>query len=152
MDSLHRPLIERLGATGINYKTETVERYVSKHTAGAGFDVVFDSVGDRNMLNSFEAVKLHGDVVTTTAMCELDLTSAHLKGLTLHIVFMLIPMIHDVGREAHSDILHKVAQIVETGRLIPVLDESRFPLHQAGDAHALLESGRAMGKVVIENQ
>lgn len=38
-------LIEKLGAKGINYKTEAVEDYVAKHTDGAGFDVVFDSVG-----------------------------------------------------------------------------------------------------------
>lgn len=37
-------LIEQLGATGINYKTESVEQYVVKHTDGAGFDIVFDSV------------------------------------------------------------------------------------------------------------
>lgn len=144
-------LIERLGATGINYKTETVGDYVAKHTGGTGFDVVFDTVGDRNMLNSFEAVKLNGDVVTTTTMCDLDLTSAHLKGLTLHIVFMLIPMIHDAGREEHAEILRNVKKIVESGALSPVLDASRFALDQASDAHAHLESGNAMGKVVIEN-
>ena len=31
-------LIEQLGATGINYKTESVEQYVAKHPDGAGFD------------------------------------------------------------------------------------------------------------------
>ena len=38
-------LIEKLGATPINYQTESVEDYVQKHTDGAGFDIVFDSVG-----------------------------------------------------------------------------------------------------------
>lgn len=145
-------LIERLGATGINYKTESVESYVAKHTGGAGFDVIFDTVGDQNMLNSFEALKLNGDVITTTTMCELDLTSAHLKGLTLHIVFMLIPMIHDVGRAAHGEILSKIAELVDAGALMPILDESVFTLDQAGDAHARLESGRAMGKIVINHR
>jgi len=36
-------LIAELGAKGINYKTETVEEYVAKHTGGAGFHVVFDT-------------------------------------------------------------------------------------------------------------
>ncbi|MEO1129753.1 MAG: zinc-dependent alcohol dehydrogenase family protein [Planctomycetota bacterium] len=144
-------LIERLGGTAINYKTESVESYIAAHAGGVGFDVVFDTVGDRNMLNSFEAVRLSGDVVTTTTMCELDLTSAHLKGLTLHIVFMLIPMIHDIGRETHAEILREVAHIVDGGGLTPVLDASRFTLDEAAAAHAHLESGRAMGKVVIEH-
>lgn len=144
-------LIERLGATGINYKTEPVESYVAKHTNGTGFDVIYDTVGDRNMLNSFEAVKLNGDVITTTTMCELDFTTAHLKGITLHIVFMLIPMIHDVGRESHGEILSKIAELVDAGALKPILDESEYMLDQAADAHARLESGKAMGKIVINH-
>lgn len=48
-------LIERLGATPINYKTESVDAYVAEHTGGAGFDVVFDSVGGANLTNSFQA-------------------------------------------------------------------------------------------------
>ena len=125
-------LIEQLGATGINYKTESVESYMAKHTDGVGFDVIYDTVGDRNMLNSFEAVKLNGDVITTTTMCELDFTGAHLKGLTLHIVFMPIPMIHDVGRESHGVILSKIAELVDAGALKPILDKSEFTLDQAG--------------------
>ncbi|MDQ6999209.1 MAG: zinc-binding dehydrogenase [Mariprofundus sp.] len=33
----------------------------------------------------------------------------------------------------------------------PILDDHHFTLEQAGQAHARLESGQAMGKVVIEN-
>ncbi len=144
-------MIEQLGATGINYKTESVEQYVAKHTAGNGFDVVFDSVGGANMLNSFEAAALNGQVASTVSLCELDLTLAHFKGLSLHVVFMLIPMLHNFKREQHGGILRDLAQIVESGGLKPVLDEERYGLEQAGQAHARLESRQAMGKVVIEN-
>ncbi len=144
-------LIERLGATAINYKTESVEQYVAAHTGGQGFDVVFDSVGGANMATSFEAAALNGHVASTVALCELDLSTAHFKGLSLHVVFMLIPMLHDHGREQHGEILRKLAQIVEAGGLTPVLDENHYSLSEVGAAHARLESGRAMGKVVIEN-
>lgn len=144
-------LIERLGATPINYKTQSVEQYVAEHTAGAGFDVVFDSVGGANMSKSFEAAALNGQIATTVSMCELDLTPAHFKGLSLHVVFMLIPMLHDHRREAHGEILRELARIVDAGGVKPVLDELRFSLDQVGQAHARLESGRAMGKVVVEN-
>ena len=145
-------LIEQLGATGINYKTESVEQYVAQYTDGKGFDLVFDSVGGENMLKSFEAAVLNGQVVSTVALCELDLTLAHFKGLSLHIVFMLIPMLHNVKREQHAEILRKIAQIVESGQLSPVLDEEQYSLEQAGQAHARLKSRQAMGKVVIENE
>ena len=144
-------LIERLGATAINYKTETVERYVGEHTGGAGFELVFDSVGGANMANSFEAASLNGQVATTVALCELDLSTAHFKGLSLHVVFMLIPMLHRFRRASHGEILRELARIVESGGLTPVLDESRYALEDVGKAYARLESGRAMGKVVVEN-
>ena len=144
-------LIEQLGATGINYKTEPVEQYVAKYTDGNGFDLVFDSVGGENMLKSFEAAALNGQVASTVALCELDLTLAHFKGLSLHVVFMLIPMLHNFKREQHAEILRNLTQIVESGALKPVLDEEQYSLEQAGAAHARLESRQAMGKVVIEN-
>ena len=113
--------------------------------------MVFDSVGGANMLNSFEAAALNGQVASTVALCELDLTLAHFKGLSLHVVFMLIPILHNFKREQHAEILRSLAQIVESGGLKPVLDEKQYSLEQAGQAHARLESRQAMGKVVIEN-
>ena len=63
---------------------------------------------------------------------------------------MLIPMLHNVKREEHGEILLKLTQIAEEGGLRPVLDENRYSLEQAGEAHARLESRKGMGKVVVE--
>jgi NADPH2:quinone reductase len=143
-------LIEKLGAKGINYKTEAVEDYVAKHTDGTGVDVVFDSVGGANMTTSFNAAALNGQVASTVSMVELDLSVAHFKGLSLHVVFMLIPMLHNYKREAHAQILNKLTEIAEAGALRPVLDEQSFSLEKAGQAHDRLSSGQGMGKVVID--
>jgi len=142
-------LIEKLGAKGINYKTESVADYVEQHTHGVGFDVVFDSVGGANMTNSFEAATLNGHIASTVSMVELDLSAAHFKGLSLHVVFMLIPMIHNHKREEHAKILKALTDIVEAGGLKPIVDETHFSLSEIGQAHDLLASGKAMGKVVV---
>ncbi len=63
---------------------------------------------------------------------------------------MLIPMIHNQGREEHGQILSEIAKIVEAGGLRPVLDETRFKLSQIGDAHLRLSSRQATGKIVVE--
>lgn len=144
-------LIESLGAKGINYKTETVEEYVEKYTGGTGFDVVYDSVGGANLINSFNATMLNGHVATTVSLVELDLSIAHFKGLSLHVVFMLIPMLHNHKREEHGHILSEIASIVEAGKMKPILDDEKFTLEEVGKAHARLESGMAMGKIVVEN-
>tara|TARA_R110001606_G_scaffold399222_2_gene582365 strand:+ start:13796 stop:14782 length:987 start_codon:yes stop_codon:yes gene_type:complete len=142
-------LINDLGAKGINYKTESVADYVEKYTNGAGFDIIFDSVGGENMTKSFEAAALNGQVASTVSMVELDLSVAHYKGLSLHVVFMLIPMIHNYRREDHGQILNALTDIVEAGALRPILDEKQFSLEEIGQAHAHLSSGKAMGKVVV---
>jgi NADPH2:quinone reductase len=143
-------LIEKLGAKAINYKTESVADYVEKHTGGEGFDIVFDSVGGANMTNSFEAAALNGQIASTVSMVELDLSVAHYKGLSLHVVFMLIPMIHKVKQEEHAHILKQLTAISEAGDLTPVLDELTFSLEEVGKAHARLSSGQGMGKVVVD--
>ncbi|UTW44669.1 zinc-dependent alcohol dehydrogenase family protein [bacterium SCSIO 12696] len=145
----HVALVEQLGATPINYRTVTVADYVNEHTAGAGFDVVFDSVGGANIVNSFEAAALNGQVATTVSMLELDLTLAHFKGLSLHVVFMLIPMLHDFKREQHSSILADIANIADADHLTAIVDKPEFGLDEIGKAHDRLASGQATGKVVV---
>ncbi|WOD07408.1 zinc-dependent alcohol dehydrogenase family protein [Marinomonas sp. GJ51-6] len=142
-------LIESLGAKGINYKTESVADYVEKHTQGVGFDIVYDSIGGENLNNSFDAAALNGQVATTVSLLEVDLTTAHFKGLSLHVVFMLIPMLHDHKREKHGEILAALASIVDQGKLKPIVDETNFGLADIGKAHDRLASGQAIGKVVV---
>lgn len=143
-------VVRELGAEPIDFKSETVEDYVAKHTGGAGFDAVFDTVGAANLTNSFNAVALNGHVATTLALAELDLSPAHLKGASLHIVFMLIPMLHDKDRAAHGAILKELAQFADSGKLKPVVDEPRFALADVNAAYDRLTSGQAIGKVVVD--
>ncbi len=143
-------LIQSLGATPIHYKTQSVDAYVASDTGGEGYDIVFDSVGGANMLNSFKATKLNGHVVSTVSLVELDLSEAHFRGLSLHVVFMLIPMLHNTGREAHGEILRALAKIVDDGALKPVLDTETYDLADVGKAHDRLNSGKGMGKVVVD--
>lgn len=120
-------LAATLGADAvIYYQHESVTEYVQKHTDGAGFDVVFDTVGNQNLHNAVTAAKVSGRVVTTLALTNIDFSTAHVKGLDFHMVFMLIPMLHNVGRERHTTILREIAQWTEEGKIKPVLFQQRF--------------------------
>ena len=133
----------------INYRQTPVAEFVDEHTDGRGFDVVFDTVGNDNLQNAFEAAKLNGTVVSLVSLSQQDLTLLHVKGLTLHLVFMLIPMLTGVNRSHHGEILTEVAALVDGGKLRPLID-SRFPISDAAAAHARAESGAAIGKIVLE--
>ena len=135
----------------INYREQSVEDYVAEHTGGAGFDVVFDTVGGDNVLRSISATGLNGQVVCVNTRCECDLSQLHQRGLSMHVVFMLIPMFHDqpAGRAHHGDILRELARRVEAGEIRPLVHEERFEFAEVGKAQALLEGGGAVGKVVL---
>ena len=62
---------------------------------------------------------------------------------------MLLPILTGIGREEHGEILSKVSEIINQGKLKPLVDPHHFTLEQISDAHSLLESGKAQGKVVL---
>ena len=95
------------------------------------------------------AARINGTVVSIQTNGSHDLTPLHARGLNLHAVFMLLPMLYNQGQAAHAEILRAAARLVEQGALRPVLDEHRFSFAEAGAAHRYLESGAAIGKVVL---
>ena len=133
----------------INYSDTSVEEFVARHTEGKGFDVVFDTVGNDNLQNAFQAAKLNGTVVSTVSMSEQDLTLLHAKGLTLHLVYMLIPMLSGINRAYHGEILRKIAKLVDEKQIRPLIDDKTFTFSKIAAAHSYLESGEAIGKVVL---
>ena len=144
-------IARRLGAEEvIDYRRESPEDYVERVTDGEGFPVVFDSVGGDNLERAFEAAAVRGQVASIVTRQSYDLSEPMSKGLSLHLVFMLIPMIHDRDRAHHGEILRRLGNLVAAGKLQPLLDERRFELEEGAEAHRHLESGKAIGKVVIE--
>ena len=134
----------------IDYRAEPVDDYIARLTGGTGFDVVYDATGGSDIAASFQAARLNGQVVAIVSQYDANLAPMHLKGLSLHVVFMLIPMLHDVGRAEHGRILREAAVLADAGKLRPHLDPRRFDLASVADAHRHLEDGQAIGKVVID--
>ncbi|MEI2471342.1 zinc-dependent alcohol dehydrogenase family protein [Peribacillus frigoritolerans] len=142
----------RLGAdVTINYREEGVHDYVQKHTDGKGFDVVFDTVGGENLDRSFEAAAVHGTVAAIAARSTHDLSPVHSKGLSLHVTFMLLKILNKDMHKQYGEILKKVAKVVEEGKLRPLVDPNMFTFDEVSKAHEYMESGKAIGKIVLKN-
>jgi NADPH2:quinone reductase len=143
-------LARQLGADHVvNFRKETVPEYVKNITEGRGFDVIFDTVGGKNLDLSFQAAAFNGIIATTAARSTNDLTPLHRKGLSLHVIFMLIPLLHQLDLEHQGEILKKAAKLVDEKKLFPLVDDHMFSISSVAEAHTYLESGKAKGKVVL---
>lgn len=143
-------LAKSFGADGvINYKEESVSDYVNRCTGGAGFDIVFDTVGGTTLDDSLQAIAHFGQVITILAASTHDMTPLFLKNGTLHAVIMLSPLLSGHGREAHGKIMEEAASLVDKGLLKPLIDKETFSFDQVSRAHERLESGKAFGKIVL---
>jgi len=144
-----RTVIERLGATFID-RSEPVADYVLRLTGGRGFDRVYDTVGGEALDASFQAVRRFGHVVSCLGWGTHTLAPLSFKEATYSGVFTLPPLLSGEGRRHHREILEKAKPLVESGQLIPVLDERRFTLNNMCDAYRIVKAGAARGKLVVE--
>lgn len=137
-----------LGADNlVDHQQTQVREYVQTLTAGKGFDKVFDTVAGDNIQRSFEAVKYNGHVATVLPI-DKPLPIA-LKSLTFHSVLMLLPLYHGLNLESHGRILAQIADWVDEGKITPILDDTHYRIWDVAKAHDRLESGNAVGKVVL---
>ncbi|MHC8295437.1 zinc-dependent alcohol dehydrogenase family protein [Pseudomonas sp. LB3P58] len=144
-------IIEGLGATFIDYRKSSVEEYVAEHTAGEGFDIVYDTVGGETLDASFKAARVYeGHVVSCLGWGQHSLAPLSFRGATYSGVFTLLPLLTGKGREHHGEILREAAQLIEAGQLKPLLDPRQFTLQTAEAAHEVLDSGAAQGRLVVE--
>jgi NADPH:quinone reductase len=146
-----KAIVEGYGAVAIDYRSMKVEEYVAEFTGGEGFDVIYDTVGGATLDDSFAATKVYtGHVVSCLGWGTHRLAPLSFRGATYSGVFTLLPMLTGKGRAHHGAIMREATRLVESGKLTPLVDERRFTLETAMEAHALVESGKALGKVVVE--
>ncbi|MEO0392459.1 MAG: zinc-dependent alcohol dehydrogenase family protein [Pseudomonadota bacterium] len=140
----------QLGADHIiNYREQDWNAAVAEITQGVGFDVVYDATGGDDLTPAFTATRLNGQTVAIVGLFKQDLSELHARGLSLHLVFMLLPMLAGIGDTDHQAILNGATTLVEAGQLKPLIDPSNFTLDTLADAHRHAEDGRPNGKVVI---
>jgi NADPH:quinone reductase-like Zn-dependent oxidoreductase len=144
--SRQEDIISRLGGTFIDHTAETVADYVSKYTQGAGFDVVYDTVGGAVLDASFQAVRRFGHVVSCLGWGTHSLAPLSFRAATYSGVFTLLPLLTGEGREHHGDILREVSRL----GIRPIVDPRRFRLESVDEAYRAVASGSAAGKIVVD--
>jgi NADPH2:quinone reductase len=135
---------------GINYASTDFAEAVRHLTGGRGADVIVDCIGGSNLQKSLQCLAYRGRCLTfgdagrqTTA--RLDISGMRPSNQTLTGYFLGAELL--VGRRAH-DVIARLLDEIAAGQLRVVIDR-RFPLDQAAEAHAYIESRQAFGRVLL---
>ncbi|MDF3135260.1 zinc-dependent alcohol dehydrogenase family protein [Pseudomonas extremaustralis] len=142
--------IRSLGATAIDYQAQSVDDYVQQHTAGEGFDIVYDTVGGSTLDAAFKAVKPYiGHVLSCLGWGQHSLAPLSFKSATYSGVFTLTPLLTGAGREHHGAILREAAALANAGKLKIRIDQQPFGLNDVNEAFRQVAEGRGKGKTVV---
>ena len=123
---------------------------VRQATDGRGADVIVDSVGGSNLQKSLHCLAYRGRCVTfgdagREGASRLDIATMRGNNQTLVGYFLGAELF--LGTRAHAMIARHLDDIA-AGHLQVVVDRT-FPLEQAGEAHAYIESRQAFGRVLL---
>ncbi len=139
-------------AAAINYRSQDFVEEVRAFTGGAGVAVVLDMVGGDYVPRNLACLSDEGRHVSIAfqrgAKSEIMIPDLMRRRLTL-TGSTLRPRSVEFKTMVADEIARTVWPYVEGGRLKPVID-SRFPLDRAAEAHARMEAGDHVGKIVLE--
>jgi putative PIG3 family NAD(P)H quinone oxidoreductase len=142
----------RLGADlAIDYRQSDFVLEVKAATGGRGVDVVLDMVGGDYVRRNIEAMAPLGRHVSIAVQAGGDATIPIFRIMQKRLILTgsTLRARSAVEKGAIAKAIEQHAwQWVETGKIRPVVHRT-FPLAQAGDAHAALEAGDHIGKIVL---
>jgi putative PIG3 family NAD(P)H quinone oxidoreductase len=145
--------IRELGADlAVNYKTQDFVEEVKGFTEGKGVNVVLDMVSGDYVARNMECLAEDGRHVTIAVLgglkAEINMATVMRKRLSL-TGSTLRPRSDEFKALLADEIYNHAWPLFEDGTIAPVMDQT-FPLAEAGAAHARMEGGDHIGKIVLE--
>ncbi|AFK62196.1 NADPH quinone oxidoreductase [Advenella kashmirensis WT001] len=144
--------VEALGASkAINYKTQDFVEEVKKLTDGKGVDVVLDMVSGEYINRNIQCLADDGRIVIIAQLggskATIDTAQVMRRRLTI-TGSTLRPRSVAFKTQIAQALQQKVWPLLDAGKIRPVI-HATFALAQASDAHAMMEKGENIGKIVL---
>jgi len=144
--------VEALGAArGINYKTQDFVQEVRDATGGAGVNVILDMVAGEYINRNMKCLADDGRIVVIAllggARAEVDCNQILRRRLTLTGSTLRPRPVAFKGAIAQA-LRQRVWPLLERGAIKPIV-HATFPLEQAATAHAMMEAGENIGKIIL---
>ena len=136
----------------INYKTEDFVEKVNEFTGGNGVDVVLDMVSGDYVQRNLDCLAVDGRHVTIAVLgglkAEINMAKLMSKRHTM-TGSTLRPRSDEFKALLADEIYNHAWPLFEDGTVAPVMDKV-FPLADVAAAHARMEAGEHIGKIVLQ--
>lgn len=134
------------------YRDTDYEAEIRQATDGQGVDVILDMVGGAYINKNIRLLAVNGRLVQIAFLegskAEIDALPIMTKRLSFTGSTLRPRSDEDKGAIAQA-LADKVLPLMEQGRCLPLIHQV-FPLEQAAQAHALMESSRHIGKIMLQ--
>jgi NADPH2:quinone reductase len=143
---------DALGAElAIDYRQNDFVKAVKDASEGRGANVILDMVGGDYIARNIAAAAMHGRIVSIAFLrgskAEVDFLPVMLKRLTLTGSTLRPRSVAEKAEIARA-LEEKVWPLLAAGTIKPQIYRT-FPLAQAAQAHALMETSAHVGKIVL---
>lgn len=144
--------VEALGAAkGINYKTQDFVEVIRELTNGAGVNVILDMVAGDYINRNLKCLADDGRTVVIAllggARSEIDGNQILRRRLTVTGSTLRPRPVAFKGAIAKA-LRERAWPLLEQGHIKPIV-HATFPLEQASAAHAMMEAGENIGKIIL---
>lgn len=146
---------EGLGAAEcVNYREDDFVARIEAATDGRGVDVVLDMVGGDYFPRCLDCLAVEGRLVQIATQrgikSEINLLKVMVKRLTVTGSTLRPRSVAEKTPIANA-LCERVWPLLEAGKARPIV-HATFPLREAAAAHALMDSGAHVGKIVLETR
>ena len=133
---------------GINYSENDLAAEVKRLTNNQGVHLVVDGVGGKVLQKSIEAACFRGRIITFgqagRGSWKIDVSGLPIGNKTLTGVYLGA----EIATDRVQKMINKLLEDIATGNIKVPIDR-KFPLSQAAEAHAYIESRQAVGRVLL---
>lgn len=145
-------VIRQLGAEAINYRDQDFAEVIAQKTAGKGVNVILDIMGGSYLNPNIAALGMEGQLVMLGFLGGAHAKDVDLLAIMAKRAIITGSLLRSRTREEKASIAEQLREyvwpVLAAGRCLPMIDKV-YPLTDASQAHARMEGGDHIGKIVL---
>ena len=145
--------LRQLGAEAINYRDQDFVQVIQDKTAGKGVNVILDIMGGSYLNQNIAALGMDGRLVMLGFLGGAKANEVDLMAILGKRATITGSLMRSRTREEKASIAEQLREyvwpVLSAGRCVPMIDKV-FALADASQAHARMEAGDHIGKIVLQ--